>query len=301
MNTEKLLKELKVISKSLEQLQGSLNNIIRIIQEDITRNSADERHLSDSTDEDNLETSASEIFGKFFLERRCEIVNYSEEFDNKVLQNISNFIGNKYIYLREFLKELKKSLNTGKTIRLFLKDANQNEISYICQLAKNLHDIAFLENYVYMNAPKYILYADPIREPEVIKFLNGHWLEIYIMNKIKEMLTENGLTENKDFFYMYNVQIRLPNGNYSELDILFKILDSYYWIEVKTGDYQRYVHKYADLVKLFNLPRDNMFIVITEITDAGAEAVTDLFKMTVTNLNTFEEKFLSSLEKMGIA
>jgi len=298
---EELLKELKNISSNLEQIAKSINSIINILDSD-AENSL-ERITSEventKPNEDKINNENIKIFERFFKEKNCEIVKYSklEEEDNKVLLNISKFIGTKYQFVYPFLKELKKSLNTGKPIRLFLKDAKQEEISYICQLAKNLHDIAFLEKYQYQNAPKYILLADPLRESEIIKFINGHWLELFIIAKVRELLENMGLNENIDYSFIYNIQIRLPNGNYAELDTFFKIKDEYYWIEAKTGEYQRYVHKYSKMNKLFGLPIKNTFMVITEVTDAGAEAISGLFKMSVTNLNTFEEKFLNSLKR----
>ncbi|MDQ7056754.1 MAG: hypothetical protein Q9M89_10055 [Persephonella sp.] len=177
-----------------------------------------------------------------------------------------------------------------------MKQKRQEEISSICQLGTMLYEIAYLSEYKYFNSPKYILKAIPTRESDVINFFNGKWLEYYVIAKIEEIFTNVNL--DIPISYISGIQIQFPNGNYGELDVLFKIGDDFFWFEAKTGEYQNYVHKYKNLRKILGIKPENSFMVITDITNAGAEAVSSLFDMTVVNLETFENKFLKSLKKV---
>lgn len=131
--------------------------------------------------------------------------------------------------------------------------------------------------------------------PLAINFINGKWLEEYLAIKIVNILGTLGLVYKKDYDFVKNIKLRLPNGKDFELDLLFKIRDKFFWFEAKTGEYQQYVNRYSSVSNILNIPKDQAFIVITEITKTGAEAISDIFDMNVTNLESFEECFLKSL------
>ncbi len=289
--------EIRSISLKLREISNSLDNIANILVTDNQTNQVVEEDYLDFPEENQI--SNSEEILNFLRDKNLDIINFSEGLNNQAINNISKFMGNRYDYIKDFLLELKRSLSTGRTVKMFLQNETQSKVSNICQLANMLNEIAYLQNYKYFNSPRYILYASPLRQPEVINYINGKWLEQYIIIKIKEILNKYGLKENTDYSYVYNVQFRLPNENNFELDILFKIKDEIFWFEAKSGDYQRYVHKYSDVSKnLLKIPKENSFMVITDITESGAEAISNLFNMKVTNLSTFEEKFTQSLSKI---
>jgi len=296
---EEIIKEIERIGYSLEEVGKSLRKIASILQE--SKN--DKKICVYMKDDDLLKDKDYQIKDEIidFLEKKkFSIVNISNDEYATSLESVSKFIGDKYEYIKDFLKSVKKSLNTGIPVKMYMKDFPEQKIAYICQLALNLHNIAFLKNYRYLNSPKFILYADPLREPLVINFINGKWLENYLILKIRDILNEMGLTEGKDFDLLQSIQVKLPNAKNFELDILFKIIDKIFWFEAKTGEYQQYIHKYSEVSKLLGIPQDRAFMVITEITPTGADTVSTLFNMTVCNLDTFESKFKETLKEISI-
>ena len=307
---KEIIKEIENIGSSLEEIGKALKNISKYLSN--SENKFEEKALDKKKDVEKMEKEQNvEILERDYYKIKDEIINFLENNNFSIvnvpsegkptsLDTISKFIGDKHEYIKDFLKKLKKSLNTGNPIRIYMKDYPEEKITYICQLASNLYSIAFLKEYKYSKSPKYILYADPLREPLVINFINGKWLEDYLVLKIKENLDKEGFVEGVDYDYLQNIKIKLPNGNNFELDVLFKINDEIFWFEAKTGDYQQYVHKYSKISNLLGIPQNRAFMLITEITSAGAEAVTSLFNMTVCNLDTWEEKFINSLKEINI-
>lgn len=305
MNQE-ILKELIRIGELLENIGRSLKKIAVYLNDENKNCSFDnDLELSKIKLDENVELNDAISLLKdeiidYLEKNKFTITLIPEENTSKFLVNISKYIGEKYDYVKDFLKQIKTSLNTGLPVKMYMEKMGQEKISYICQLASNLHEGAFLENYRYFNSPKFLLTAQPLRKPLVINFINGGWLENYIVYKIETILSACGLKKGKDFDYLKNIKLKLPNGNDFELDVLFKIKDKIFWFEAKTGDYQQYVHKYSEVSKLLKIPSEQAFMVITEISNVVAEAISTLFNMTVCNLTTFETSLKNTLKKLNL-
>ncbi len=219
---------------------------------------------------------------------RIKHVKVEEEAD-EVLDRIALFMGRKYQHIRDLYTLLKRALNTGEEIRLDMKNRRQEEIASITQLCTELYRIAFLRKYMYRKSPERLLLARVNRIPKAINFLTGGWLERYV--KISVIETIESLPHPVSYSYVKNPQVTLPNGDDFELDILFRIDGVYFWFEAKTGEYQDYVEKYARIARVMGLNREQTYMILSEITKAGAEAVSDLFGMRVVCVEEFPEVF----------
>lgn len=300
MNQE-IIKELTKIGESLENVGKSLKKIAQYLN---INNQSFDNNIKVLENQTSKDIEDSQI--------RNEIIDYLEKYKFIVrlipkndisphFINIAKYIGDKYDYIKEFLKQMKRSLSTGNSIQMYMKNFGEEKITYTCQLASNLHKLAFLENYKYHNSPKFLLTAQPIREPLVINFINGDWLEHYLIYKIEFILSSFGLEKAKDFDYLKNIELKFPNGSKSETDAFFKIKDKIFLFEGKTGDeYQRYVHDYSEKLKLLNIPKYQAFMVITDISKSDAEALFNSFNITVCNLSMFDDLFIDSLKKLNI-
>ncbi len=236
---------------------------------------------------------------KFLNSKNIHIKSVRNENEaDKFLDKIAFFMGNRYSHIKSLYKHIKRNLNTGRTFKLDLKNCTQEEIASITQLCTNLHQIAFLEEYKYFKSPQYILYAKVNRIPKAINFFTGGWLERYTKTAVIEALKSLSYPIPINYSYLKNPQIMLPNGDDFELDILFKIEDEYFWFEAKTGDYQRYIDKYSKIAKILNLDYKHTFMILTDITDSGAEALRSLFKMNVVKIDEFYETFKEVIQDL---
>ncbi len=234
---------------------------------------------------------------EFLNSKNIRIKTLKENDDaDSVLDKIALYIGKRYSLVKDLMMNMKRSLNTGRTFRMDLKNYSQEEISSITQLCSNLYQIAFLQEYKYFRSPDYRLFASPNRIPKVINFFTGGWLERYIKNAVIEIIL--ACEEKLSYSYIMNPQIMLPNGDDFELDLMFRIEDSFFWFEAKTGDYQRYVDKYSRVAKILNLDRDHAYMILTDITKDGAQALTTLFHMNVVRIDDFPEVFSKVVAKV---
>lgn len=190
-------------------------------------------------------------------------------------------------------------MQTGQSITENLRDRPQQDVSTVCQFCTRLHDIAFLEQYQYQRAPRYLLHAKTTTLPRAQRFFSGQWLERFILQKLKavyqQITTEVG--HELSFEYLMNPQITLPNGDDFELDILAAVGTSIYWIEAKSGDYQQYIAKYSRFARLLGLNYDHSLMVLTDVPDERCDALSSLFSMRVCTLHTIEDKLLTIMRK----
>lgn len=290
MDNEKEMKELlERIADALETIANCLSNGSKTSQKKNNKHNINEEFS------DNFINDFSEI-EEFLRSKNISIKSVREEDEaDKVLDRIALFMGNRYSNIKNLYQKMKKNLNEGTGFRLDLKNHKQEEIADITQLCNNLYEIAFLEEYKYFKSPKYILQGKVNKIPKAINFLNGGWLERYIKSAVIEIIKSISNPIPLNYSYLKNPQIILPNGDYFELDIIFKIENEYFWFEAKTGDYQRYIHKYSKVAEILDLDFKHAYMILTDITKEGAEALRGIFKMTVVRIDDFYDMFTKSI------
>lgn len=174
---------------------------------------------------------------------------------------------------------------------MFIKNYTQKEMAAVCQFANNLHEAALLEQYKYLKSPNYIIKAKTTSYPLAQNFFSGKWLERFVFLSAKKAVDSvaASLEKELDFSYLLNPQISLPNGDDFELDLLFCVNDSYYWIEAKSGDYRQHVSKYSKMAKLLKLDSRHAMMVLSDISESAAADLSSLFSMTVLSLSQLED------------
>lgn len=297
---EELLKILERIASALEKISNCLYKeplLERMSNKeaiDISKESITEGEVKIEGEEIKEKLQRQYLIIDYLSSRKVTIKHISpEDKADEILDKLSISMGNRYNLIKSFYERIKNKMNSGGTIRMDLKDKTQEEISGICQLSKNFHEIAFLEEYTYLKAPKYLLFAKPNRIPEALNFFSGKWLERFIRTQVISLIRQ--VNPNIKFSYISNPQVKLPNGDDFELDFLFEIEGEIYWFEVKTGDYQRYVKKYSTVSKILNLDESHSFMILTDIAVPGAKALKSLFNMNIIKIENFSEEFLKMI------
>lgn len=306
-NEEELLKILKRIAIALEKISESL---VKEVNYKIQDNRGEESsstliNVSIPNDKEaNVEIKSvkerQKIIKDFLSSRNIEIKYIPPEDEaDEILDKISIFMGNRFNLIKPFLELVKVKMNSADTIKMDLKNKTQEEISSICQLCTRLYEIAFLEEYTYLKSPKYLLFAKPNRIPKALNFFAGKWLERFIRSQVISLIKQ--VNPNVNFSYLSNPQIKLPNKDDFEIDFLLEIENEIYWFEAKSGDYQRYIDKYSKISKMLNLDIYHSFMVLTDITETGADALKKLFNMNVVKVEKFSEEFLNCILKYQIS
>lgn len=245
-------------------------------------------HTDGKTGDPIVSATPDRIF-TFLRERGVAIKTLpAKQDDIKDLNDISRFMGEKFSLVSKVYELIKRDLNFQKGFSFNIKSLSQAEISMSTQLCTMLSRLAILERYDYKKSPVFNIYAKASCAPNVINYINGHWLESFVTLTVTDVVNELGLS--REFAYIANPQIILPNGNDFELDCLFSIGDSIFWVESKTGNFQQYIHKYSELSrKTFQLK--NSFLVLADLAvqSQDCDALSKLYDINVCFVENFKE------------
>ncbi|MCC6158086.1 MAG: hypothetical protein IT350_08525 [Deltaproteobacteria bacterium] len=234
------------------------------------------------------------IIREFLTSRNIKIkTEPAQDSADETLNKLAVYMGSKYGDIAMFYKKIKSAMNQGTPINLNLKDMPQSTISSTCQLAYMLHEIAFLEEYKYKNAPYFQLFARPSRFPKALSFFSGGWLERYGVSESYE--AARSVNPSIECSHLSNIQIVLPNGDDFELDLLFEARGSIHWVELKTGSHHEYIAKYSKMSKILKLDVAHSYMVLTDVSPETAKTLSALFKMTVTRAESFEDAIRSTI------
>ncbi|MCB9761179.1 MAG: hypothetical protein H6739_15165 [Alphaproteobacteria bacterium] len=292
---------------TLEHIAGTLSRIADALEGlDVVERPADpeEAPANDparadaTTSEDGGDPERLEALRAFLSSRGVRIkAERAPDPADPILDRLAVLMGRRYPDIQPFYTTLKRNLNDGRRFTLNMKKAPQRTLSTTCQFASRLHEVAFLEDYHYQRAPRCLLHATPNRIPRAINFLTGGWLERYAVREVIDTL--QALRPGVPFAWLKNPQVVLPNGDDFELDVLFEIDGQVLWLELKTGDYQRHIAKYARVSRLLGLDVSQSFMVLTGIQADAAAELSALFHMTVTPIDALGETLEGVLGTAG--
>jgi len=205
------------------------------------------------------------------------------------LDQIATFMGSRYSSIKRFYGTIKSNMNSGSSFSLNLRDEPPQVISSTCQVAKELHGIAFLEEYRYFKAPRCLLVARPSRSPQALNFLAGNWLERYVRGTLIRLVAAH--TKKISFSYVANAQVTLSNRADFEMDLFFHINDKFYWVESKTGGYQDKIRKYSGIADELGLQGSQAFIVLTDVSQDTKSSLSSLYHLSVIGVDEVESTF----------
>jgi hypothetical protein len=300
---ELILQELRQISLEIRALRETLSQVVEGKTSPLTVERVFEPideilGASGVIGEDKRER-AEEAFLTVFdwlASRNITVKNFKQqEPDDDVFDQLAVFLGERFDSLKRVHDQIRKRLSTGSSFVLDLSSSSQEEIANSTQFCTWLHEYAFLASYRYNKYSKTI-YATPQRVGKVINFFTGGWFERFVFLKVASLLSQNGL----GYVHLLNAQISLPNGDDFELDLLYLTEDEPLWLECKTGDYQAYITKYADVRPMLAIPKERSILVILGISDELSSQLTDLYDITVANENNFLALVAAALDLADI-
>jgi hypothetical protein len=284
------------ISNSLELINKHLTKKVENIKPDkqiFIEDNAEELNEPNKIEDENKNNETSKLASYFANKQIILKSAESTDFVEHNLSKLANFIGNKHNLILPFLEKIKSALNNGQTIKMDLKYESPERISAICQLGKDLQNLAFLTNFFYRNSPVCALTATPNRIPEAINFLSGKWAEIYISDTLKKILLP---LNNKIYFeVLINPVFRLPDSTEIEIDILLLINNELYLFEVKTGTYQKFIQQFKKIQKYFKIDSKNCFLILTNNQSLNIDLLSNLYNLNFVEIQNFKSMFLSSL------
>jgi len=220
----------------------------------------------------------------WLAQRRIAVKSYYQpEAGDRIFAELALLLGDKYANVVPFYEQIKRHLSSGHGFQVNLAHKNQQEIADTTQLGHRLSAYALLASYRYDRKAKTI-YAAPPTSGQAINFFSGGWFERFALLKIVGLLAANQIPCQ----CLVNPKVVLPNQDDFELDLLFLLADNQpLWVECKTGDYQAYITKYAEMRKTLDIEPARAVLLVLDLPAALAADLSELYGLTVANQNTF--------------
>ncbi len=298
-DTKALLERIAVALEKIASLMESTQNGVQSYGAECAVNEVLVNLDNKKTSEEMGANEKIEVDVDILIERLAEgriaVKTYPErEQENSELDTLSQFMGSRFSDIKVVYERIKRSLNSSSGVRLDMKTFSQSSVSSSCQFCTLLYNIAYLSEYKYLKSPRFCIYATPNRIPIAVNFLTGHWLEYFVKSTMLKVI--NSFPCNIEYSYIINPQIILPNGDDFELDVVFMINKSLYWIEAKTGAYQNYIDKYSKVAKMMNIMSKHMFMVLTEVPSQDSVRILEKsFGIQILHVEEFEKKMTEIL------
>ena len=220
--------------------------------------------------------------------KNIAIVRHSnDEILDSRLDGIIRNLGDRHALYKDLLNDMRRAVNKKHQLTLHLAGKSPKDISRLCNICSNLYESSVLTKWYYKRKSKTI-YLEINDGPQAVNFINGKWLERYVLLVVREQiqLARHVMRRDIRFGHYLNPHIRLPNGQPRELDLLFHIDGTIYWLEAKSGQHQGHASKYGLLAKkALDIPPERMILVLGDTTRQGSEAMSALHSIRVIGIN----------------
>jgi hypothetical protein len=309
-NLKSVFSESHINQKSLLARLNSLEVGFYEIKQLNQRVIADEQYFKNDNIHECIKTSQIDDSSALINEGQCKIdVSSSkawlnsqgisiDEFRNtegselsQRLVELSIFLGNNYTSLKSFHNKLAHSSETGSRFRFSLQSRTQDDIRIHTSFASMLQKLGYLSHYFYSKTEK-VMNVTPHRNDEITRFLWGDWFEKYIYDKTKKIL----ISQNVDFDFTINPEVKFPNGDTYELDLFISANGRPIWIECKAGkNYDAYLHQYSNQRKILAVPKQNAFVVSLQLEKNEATMRSELWDVTIVNPEMLTDALMLAL------
>lgn len=213
---------------------------------------------------------------------------------DETLDRLAMAMGDHFELMSPVLNMIKRAMQNGAGFQYRMAKLPQASVAVITQQCKEWHRMAFLHDYFYERSPVFTIHAKASTLSSAMTFFSGQWLERFINGHVRRCVAklQAELGRHIPLETLSNAHITLPNGDDFELDLILNCGPGLvFWIEGKTGDYQRYVQKYSKFAKTIGLTSTHSFIVLTEVRSDECSTLSSLFGMTVCTPENFETAF----------
>lgn len=217
---------------------------------------------------------------------------------DETLDRLAMAMGDHFEVMSPVLNMIKRAMHNGAGFQYRMAKLPQASVGIITQQCKEWHRMAFLHDYFYERSPIFTIHAKASTLSSAMTFFSGQWLERFITGHVRRCVAklQAELGRHIPLETLSNAHITLPNGDDFELDLILNCGPGLvFWVEGKTGDYQRYVQKYSKFAKTIGLSSARSFIVLTEVRSDECSTLSSLFGMTVCTPENFETAFSNVL------
>lgn len=137
-------------------------------------------------------------------------------------------------------------------------------------------------------------------ENEMVRnFVSGHWLELYVVHCVQNLL-DRCKEEYKAAVSLCSNVILSDSPEVSsahELDVAFSVNGVFFWIEAKSSSRNIDYGKYAELCKKLQVTPDQLLLVNSDLSEEDCSGVSYFWPYRIANCATMEQKLEEMIQK----
>lgn len=139
-----------------------------------------------------------------------------------------------------------------------------------------------------------------LAENEVVRhFVSGHWLELYVVHCVQQLLER--LHEERDVpvSLCSNVVLSSPpkENSAQELDVVFSVNGVFFWIEAKSSSRNIDYGKYAGICKKLQVSPEQLLLVNSDLSEEDCQGVSYFWPYRIANCATMARELEEMIEK----
>jgi hypothetical protein len=177
---------------------------------------------------------------------------------------LSLYMGDHIVALLPMLRIIKQRLNgRPHPVSLNLQHLPPAQIEHIIHFGLQAQRNGLFAYFRYEKRRHhvYLLVQD---DPRVIGFVTGAWFERWVLERVLSRLSADGAGDEMNV--LTNTNVKLPDGQDFEIDILVSTVDRVMWLECKSGNaFSSSLSRYRAIVEeSFWLPPEQAGLVILD-------------------------------------
>ncbi len=188
-------------------------------------------------------------------------------------------IGGKYHITKDILGRIGWAYRNNHTgINLDIGKMAQKDAQLINNMCRQFYSHTLFAKYFYQKQEK-IIRLNLLKAATIKHFFNGGWFEWYALGKMLAEAKQRG--KAYAFSCARNVKIKFSNEDVHELDVVFQPAGQPpLMIECKSGEFRQDIEKYVRLRKRLNLPSARFVVLVTDLEDSQAAALSSMYELT---------------------
>lgn len=197
-----------------------------------------------------------------------------------------------------FLQFIRSHLEGNRSITFQMpKNTSKASRELVVELAQHWDRLGLFSNF---NANTVRIICDPAPGNDVIqRFLEGHWLELYVVHSVQQLLKHYQEEQNASVSLCSNVVLTgAPSITPShELDAAFSVNGIFFWIEAKSSSKGIDYGKYKEMCKHLQVKTDQFLMVNSELSEEECEGISYFWSYRVANCVTLPSMLDEMIQK----
>ncbi len=211
--------------------------------------------------------------------------NGLSEAEEKTLERISGFLGERFEKLQGLYEKLKQAAGKGNgEFQYSLASLAQQDIGLSTQLCTLLKEGGLLKSYTYSSKQRRI-YARLVDEGKVRSFITGGWLERYARQVVQLALRRRNIPHD----LLLNPVLLYPNGDRFELDLLLRTPSLMLLVECKTGGYEENLERHQRIATDLRIPPKQVVYLLLGVPESTLDELGRQWGFTFVNEKTLGE------------